>query len=90
MLNCQINCQSHFPYSTLPYEELDSEDCESCSLFASKLIYFLVLLQLAKRLCPFTLYRVSVQGCMVDSKSDCANAQTHRDETSRVTDLSPG
>ena len=55
-----------------------------------KLTYFLVLLQLAKRLCPFKLYRNSVQGGMVDSKSYCTNAQTHRDQASQVTDVSPG
>ena len=55
-----------------------------------KLPIFLVLLQLAKRLCPFKLYRDSVQGGMVDSKSYCAVVKTHRDETSQVTDLSPG
>ena len=55
-----------------------------------KLTYFWVLLQLAKRLCPFKLYRDSVQGGMVDSKSYCTVVKTHRDETSQVTDLSPG
>ena len=54
-----------------------------------KLTYFWVLLQLAKRLCPFKLYRNSVQGGMVDSKSYFTNAQTHHDEALRVTDLSP-
>ena len=54
-----------------------------------KLTYFLVLLQLAKRLCPFKLYRNSVQGGMVDSKSYFTNAKTHHDEASRVTDLRP-
>ena len=57
---------------------------------ARKLTYFLVLLQLAKRLCPFKLYRDSVQGDMVDSKSDCTVVKTHCDERSQVTDLSPG
>ena len=51
---------------------------------------FWALLQLAKRLCPFKLYRDSVQGGMVDSKSYCTVVKTHRDETSQVTDLSPG
>ena len=55
-----------------------------------KLTHFLVLLQLAKRLCPFKLYRDSVQGGMVDSKSYCTVVKTHRDETSQVTGLSPG
>ena len=55
-----------------------------------KLTYFWALLQLAKQLCPFKLYRDSVQGGMVDSKSYCAVVKTHRDETSQVTDLSPG
>ena len=54
-----------------------------------KLTYFLVLLQLAKRLCPFKLYRNSVQGGMVDSKSYFTNAKTHHDEALRMTDLSP-
>ena len=54
-----------------------------------KLTYFLVLLQLAKRLCPFKLYRNSVQGGTVDSKSYCINAKTHRDGASQVADLSP-
>ena len=49
-------------------------------------LHFFVLLQLAKRLCPFKLYRNSVQGGMVDSKSYCTNAKTHRDEASQVTD----
>ena len=53
-----------------------------------KLTYFLVLLQLAKRLCPFKLYRNSVQGDVVNSKSYCTNAKTHRDQASWVTDLS--
>ena len=47
------------------------------------------LLQLAKRQCPFKLYPNSVQGGMVDSKSYCTNAKTHRHEASEVTDLSP-
>ena len=55
-----------------------------------KMTHFLLLLQLAKRLCPFKLYRDSVQGGMVDSKSYCTNAKTHRDEASHVTELSPG
>ena len=52
------------------------------------LTYFLSLLQLAKRLCPFKLYRNSVQGGMVDAKSYLTNAKTHHDEASQVTDLS--
>ena len=47
-------------------------------------MYFLALLQLAKK-----LYRNSVQGGMVDAKSYFTNAKTHHDEASRVTDLSP-
>ena len=54
-----------------------------------KLTHFFVLLQLAKRLCPFKLYRNSVQGGTVDSKSYCINAKTHRDGASQVADLSP-
>ena len=54
-----------------------------------KLTYFLVLLQLAKRLCPFKLYRNSVQGGMIDAKSYFTNAQTHHDDASQMTDLSP-
>ena len=50
----------------------------------------LVLLWLAKRLCPFKLYRDSVQGGLVDSKSYFTIVKTHHDETSEVTDLSPG
>ena len=53
------------------------------------LTYFLRLLQLAKRLCPFKLYRNSVQGGMVDAKSYLTNAKTHHDEASQMTDLSP-
>ena len=53
------------------------------------MIHFLILLELAKGLCPLKLYRDSVQGRMVDSKSYCAVVKTHRDETSHVTDLSP-
>ena len=48
-------------------------------------MYFLALLQLAKK-----LYRNSVQGGMVDAKSYFTNAQSHHDEASQVTDLSPG
>ena len=55
-----------------------------------KMIIFFVLLELAKRLCPFKLYRDSVQGGMVDSKSYFTVVKTHHDETSQVTDLSPG
>ena len=47
------------------------------------------LLQLAKRQCPFKLYRNSVQGDVVNSKSYCTNAKTHRDQASWVTDMSP-
>ena len=47
-------------------------------------------LSLALILCPFKMYRDSVQGGMVDSKSYCTIVKTHRDETSQVTDLSPG
>ena len=54
-----------------------------------KMIYFLGLLQLAKSLCPFKLYRNSVQWGMVDSKSYLTNAKTHHDEASQVTHLSP-
>ena len=50
---------------------------------------FQALLQLAKRLCPFKLYRNSVQGGMVDAKSYFTNAKTHHDEASQMTDLSP-
>ena len=57
---------------------------------APQMTHFWMLLELAKRLCPFKLYRDSVQGGMVDSKSYCAVVKTHRDETSQVTDLSPG
>ena len=53
------------------------------------LTYFLGLLQLAKRLCPFKLDRNSVQGGMADAKSYFTNAKTHHDEASRMTDLSP-
>ena len=53
------------------------------------LTYFLSLLQLAKRLCPFKLYRNSVQAGMVDAKSYVTNAKTHHDEASQITDLSP-
>ena len=35
-------------------------------------------------------YRDSVQGGMVDSKSYFTVVKTHRDETSQLTDLSPG
>ena len=56
---------------------------------ARKLTYFLFLLQLAKWLCPFKLYRNSVQGGMVDAKSYFTNAKTHHDEASQMTDLSP-
>ena len=52
--------------------------------------HYLRLLELAKRLCPFKLYRDSVQGRMVDSKSYSTSVKTHQDETSQVTDLSPG
>ena len=45
-----------------------------------KLTYFGGSLQLAKRLYPFNLYRNSVQGGMVDGKSDFINAKTHHDE----------
>ena len=55
-----------------------------------QMTHFLLLLQLAKRLCPFKLYRDSVQGGMVDSKSYCTNAKAHHDETSEVTELRPG
>ena len=51
--------------------------------------YFLSLLQLAKRLCPFKLYRNALQGGMVDFKSYFTNAKTHHDEATQVTDLSP-
>ena len=54
-----------------------------------KLTYFLVLLQLAKRLCPFKLYRDSVQDGVVDAKSYCTVAQILRAGPSWVTDLSP-
>ena len=54
-----------------------------------KLTYFLVLLQLAKRLCPFKLYRNSVQGDVVNSRSYCTNAKPHRDQVSWVTDMRP-
>ena len=54
------------------------------------LTYFLSLLQLAKQLYPFKLYRNSVQGGMADAKSYLTNAKTHHDEASQVTDLSPG
>ena len=57
---------------------------------ARQIIYLLVLLQLAKQLCPFKLYRNSVQWGMVDAKSYFTNAKTHHDEASQVTDLSPG
>ena len=57
---------------------------------AQKLTYFLVLLYLAKRLCPFKFYRDSVQGGMVDSKSYFTVAKILRAGTSWVTDLSPG
>ena len=36
------------------------------------------------------LYHDSVQGVMVDSKSYFTVVKTHHDETSQVTDLSPG
>ena len=58
--------------------------------FPLNLTYLLVLLQLAKRLCPFKLYRNYVQEGTVDSKSYRTIVKTHRDETSQVTDLSPG
>ena len=54
-----------------------------------KLTYLLSFLQLAKRLCPFKLYRNCVQGGMADAKSYFTNAETHHDEASWVTDLSP-
>ena len=57
---------------------------------APKMTHFLSVLQIAKRLCPFKLYRDSVQGGMVDLKSYSTMLKTHRDETSEVTDLSPG
>ena len=41
---------------------------------AQKLTYLLAILQLAERLCQFKLYRNSVQGDTVDSKSYCTNA----------------
>ena len=56
----------------------------------SKMTHFLGLFYLAKPLCPFKFYCGSVQGCMVESKSDCTVVKTHQDETSQVTDLSPG
>ena len=54
------------------------------------LTYCLALFQLAKRLCSFKLYRDSLQGGVADSKCYCAIVKTHRDETSQMTDLSPG
>ena len=55
-----------------------------------KLTYFLALLQLAKRLCPFKLYRDSVPGGMVNSKSYFTVVKILCAGTSWVTDLSPG
>ena len=56
---------------------------------ARKSYFLLVLLQLAKWLCPFKLYQNYLQGGVVDSKSYFANAETHHDEASQVTGLTP-
>ena len=82
---------------TVSHENKDS--CEPVLYYSQSLsdllvppqmTYFLALLQLAKRLCPFKLYCDSLQGGKVDSKTYYTIVKTHRDETSQVTDLNPG
>ena len=67
----------------------DTHFFERKSTSPQNLTYFWGLSQLAKRLCPFKLYRNSVQRGMVDARSYFTNAQTHHDEASQMTDPSP-
>ena len=79
-----------------PIGRLQAPSCVGRHVFFSAKIdtplnftYILVLLQLAKWLFSFKLYRNSVRGCMVDAKSYFTNAKTHHDEASQMTDQSP-